>query len=169
MLKPCQTAPELIVETIGSGTWRLSDQAPSNFTLIVFYRGVHCPFCRTQLQELKAKQGDFRARGVEVIAISGNSYGQAQQAEREWELEGLTVGYGQSVESMREWGLYISRGIKADQPELFSEPGLFLIRPDRTLYYVAVQSMPFARPSLQDLLSGIDFVLKNDYPARGEA
>jgi peroxiredoxin len=169
MLKPRQTAPELIVETIGSGTWRLSEQAAANFTLIVFYRGVHCPFCRTQLQELKAKQDDFRARGVEVIAISGNDHEQAQRAEQEWKLEGLPIGYGQSVESMREWGLYISRGIKADQPPLFGEPGLFLIRRDRTLYYIAVQSMPFARPSLQDLLSGVDFVLKNDYPARGEA
>lgn len=169
MRKPRQAAPELVVETVGGTTWRLSEQAPESFTLIVFYRGVHCPFCRTQLQDLKAKREDFRARGVEVIAISGNDGEQAEQATREWELEDLPIGYGQSVESMREWGLYISRGIKADQPALFGEPGLFLIRPDRNVYYVATQSMPFARPSLQDLLSGIDFVLKNDYPARGEA
>jgi peroxiredoxin len=169
MPKPRQAAPELVVETVGGGTWRLSEQTPESFTLIVFYRGVHCPFCRTQLQDLKAKQEDFRARGIEVIAISGNDGEQAQRAAREWELGDLPIGYGQSVESMREWGLYISRGIKADQPELFGEPGLFLIRPDGTVYYVAVQSMPFARPSLQDLLAGIDFVLKNDYPARGEA
>lgn len=169
MLKPRQAAPELAVETIGGGTWRLSEQAPERFTLIVFYRGVHCPFCRTQLQELNANRENFRASGTEVFAVSGNDLEQAQRAAREWELEDLPIGYGQSVASMREWGLYISRGIKADQPELFGEPGLFLVRPDRSVYYVAVQSMPFARPSLQELLSGIDFVLKNDYPARGEA
>jgi hypothetical protein len=28
--------------------------------------------------------------------------------------------------------------------------------------------MPFARPSFGDLLKAIDFVIANDYPARGE-
>jgi peroxiredoxin len=32
--------------------WELSEQKPENFTLIVFYRGAHCPICRKQLQEL---------------------------------------------------------------------------------------------------------------------
>ena len=68
MPRPRQAAPELVVETVGGGTWRLSEQAPERFTLIVFYRGVHCPFCRTQLQDLNAKREDFRARDVEVIA-----------------------------------------------------------------------------------------------------
>ena len=53
--------------------------------------------------------------------------------------------------------------------ELFGEPGLFLIRPDHTVYYQAIQSMPFGRPSFRGMLGGIDFVLENDYPARGEA
>lgn len=29
--------------------------------------------------------------------------------------------------------------------------------------------MPFGRPSFRETLGAIDFVLKNDYPARGEA
>jgi hypothetical protein len=28
--------------------------------------------------------------------------------------------------------------------------------------------MPFARPHFGEILSGIDFALKNNYPARGE-
>ena len=30
------------------------------------------------------------------------------------------------------------------------------------------QSVPFARPSFDALLKGIDFVLDKDYPARGD-
>ncbi|MFN7087813.1 MAG: AhpC/TSA family protein, partial [Burkholderiales bacterium] len=56
-----------------------------------------------------------------------------------------------------------------EEPALFSEPGVFLVRPDRTLYWAAVQTMPFARPHFRDMLAAIDFVIKNDYPARGEA
>jgi hypothetical protein len=45
---------------------------------------------------------------------------------------------------------------------------LFLIRPDQTLYYGAVQTMPFARPSFSDLMLAIDYSINKDYPARGE-
>lgn len=55
------------------------------------------------------------------------------------------------------------------RPDEFSEPGLFLIRPDGTLFASTVQTMPFARPKFDDLLGAIQFVIKNDYPARGEA
>jgi hypothetical protein len=44
----------------------------------------------------------------------------------------------------------------------------FLVRPDGTLYWAAVQTMAFARPHFRDVLSGLDFVIKVDYPARGE-
>jgi hypothetical protein len=29
--------------------------------------------------------------------------------------------------------------------------------------------MPFARPRFSEILGAIDFILRNDYPARGEA
>ena len=46
--------------------------------------------------------------------------------------------------------------------------GLFLVRADGTLYYMAIQTMPFARPPAKELLAALDFVIKADYPARGE-
>jgi hypothetical protein len=55
-----------------------------------------------------------------------------------------------------------------EEPARFSEPGLFLIRPDQTLYRGTMSTMPFARPHFGEILSGIDFALKNNYPARGE-
>ena len=55
-----------------------------------------------------------------------------------------------------------------EEPPLFSEPGVFLVRPDGTLYYGAVQTMPFARPQFQDLLGAVDVAISKNYPARGE-
>ena len=55
-----------------------------------------------------------------------------------------------------------------DEPALFVEPGVFIVRPDGTLYYGSVQTMPFARPHFDELLQAIEFALKNNYPARGE-
>ncbi|WP_147297907.1 hypothetical protein [Trinickia dinghuensis] len=53
-------------------------------------------------------------------------------------------------------------------PPLFSVPVAFLIRPDRAIYYLSIQSKPFARPSYTEMAQALDFIIKNDYPARGE-
>ncbi len=55
-----------------------------------------------------------------------------------------------------------------EEPALFSEPGVFLVRADGTLYYGAVQTMPFARPHFDELMAAVDFAVAKDYPARGE-
>jgi peroxiredoxin len=168
MLIPTTKAPDLEVPVAGGDRWSLREQDPRNFTMVVFYRGLHCPVCKGYLQSLERRLEEFRARGVEVIAISGDTRDQAEKAKQEWGLENLAIGYGQSIDSMRDWGLFVSRAIKESEPDLFGEPGLFLIRPDGTVYYESIQSMPFGRPSFQEMLSAIDFVLQKDYPARGE-
>jgi hypothetical protein len=85
----------------------------------------------------------------------------------------LRVGYGLNLSDAREWGLFVSasRGktsIGIEEPALFSEPGVFLIKPDQTIYYISVQSMPFVRPNFAELVQAFDFIVKNNYPARGE-
>jgi hypothetical protein len=70
---------------------------------------------------------------------------------------------------MRAWGLFVSKGIKAGEPNCFGEPGLFLIRPDGNLYAAVLNTMPFGRPRLDDVVAAVRWVVENDYPARGEA
>ncbi len=82
-----------------------------------------------------------------------------------------SMGYGLALASARAWGLYIStsRGttsIGIEEPTLFSEPGVFLAKPDGTLYFGAVQTMPFARPHFHELMAAIDFAIAKIYPAR---
>jgi peroxiredoxin len=174
MLKPRQPGPALAVPLVTGGRWNLSEQAPQRFAMIVFYRGRHCPVCRAYLSELDRLHGEFASRGVTVVAVSGDTAERAAQTIKDRGLTKLPIGYGLAIEEARNWGLYVStsRGrtsLGIEEPALFSEPGLFLVRPDGTLYYAAVQTMPFARPHFSELLQAIDFVVKNDYPARGEA
>ena len=58
--------------------------------------------------------------------------------------------------------------IGIEEPALFSEPGVFLVKPDQTIYYLSVQSMPFVRPNFTEMVQALDFTIKNNYPARGE-
>lgn len=137
--------------------------------MIVFYRGLHCPVCKTYIAELDAKLSEFTRRGIEVVAVSGDTNERAQQSCTEWGLTQLAVGYGFPIDEARIWGFFVSHAIKESEAAEFFEPGLFLIKPDRTLYASSVNSMPFARPHFGGVLNAIDFVVKNHYPARGEA
>ena len=168
-IKPGEHAPELAVDLVGSGRWQLAEQHPEHFTMIVFYRGLHCPVCRAQLSELNRRLGELDSRGVTVIAISGDTRERAERSTREWHLNRLTIGYGLGEETARAFGLFLSRGITEDEPARFSEPGLFLVRPDGTVYYEALTTMSWVRPRLDDILGGIDYTRAHHYPARGEA
>ncbi len=172
-LIPRQPTPKMDIELVGGENWSLSAQNPQNFTMIVVYRGLHCPICARYLADLNAKADGFAQQGVNVVVVSSDGKDRAVQAKQEWGLDKLDVGFGLSLEEGRKWGLYISKGRGATstgviEPDLFLEPGLFLIRPNGELYFVSVQSMPFARPAFGDVLGAVKFVIANDYPGRGE-
>jgi peroxiredoxin len=172
---PRQLVPDLSVPLVGGPRWRLCDQKPQNFTMLLFYRGLHCPECKAYLQEAEARLRAFRAQGVSVIALSCDSEQRGIATEKEWGLEFLPLAYGLTAMQGRAFGLYLSRGhegvvtpLGVDEPAIFVEPGLFLIRPDRTLFFTSVQNMPFARPPLAEVLRMIEWTVANAYPARGD-
>lgn len=171
---PRTAVPHLDLRLASDGaTFNLTDEKPQHFTLVVVYRGLHCPICKAQLRDLETKLDVFAQKGVGVIALSTDDEERANRAKAEWGLPRLRVGYGFTLASAREWGLFLSAGrgttsIGVEEPGLFAEPGLFLVRPDGTLYFSSVQTMPFARPSFADILGAIDYVIAKDYPARGE-
>ena len=105
--------------------------------------------------------------------MSQDSRELAEQAVGDWELGELSVGYGVSDAQVRDWGLHRSAGrgktsIGIEEPAEFSEPGLFIVRPDNTLYWGQVSTMPFARPHFREIIGALKFALEKDYPARGE-
>lgn len=168
-IKPQTSVPSLEISLTDGTVWKLSERKPKNFTMIVFYRGLHCPICKVYMRELNNKMSELSARGVEVIGISSDTKERALQAREQWGLTQLAIGYGLPIAKAREWGLFISKAIKENESAEFSEPGLFLVKPDGTLYAASINTMPFARPHFDEVLGAIDFVVKNNYPARGEA
>jgi peroxiredoxin len=172
MLLPRRPVPELRVPTLAHGDFDLAADAPKLFTLISFYRGLHCPVCLKYLRDLEKLIPEYERRGTKVIAVSSDVPERAQEMASKVGTS-LRFGHSLPLTVARKWGLYISssRGktsINIEEPPLFSEPAVFLVRPDGTLYYGAVQTMPFARPLFSELLQAIDFAIANDYPARGE-
>lgn len=164
---PAQAAPELSVPTVDGGTWQLAGRTPDSFTMVVFYRGLHCPVCKGFLGELSTLLPNFEKVGTEVIAVSMDPRERAEQSVREWELGALTVGYGLTEAQARGWGLYLSDSIKEAETQVFCEPGLFLVDNSGRLYLINVSKMPFARPDIASLPDKIAMATGNGYPARG--
>lgn len=171
-LIPRQPVPPLEVPTVGGAVWRLADESPQLFTMISFYRGQHCKVCSDYLALLNGKLSKFTERGVTAIAISADTRERAEATKLAWKLQNLRIGYALDMDTARRWGLYITAGhfITRNglaEPTLFSEPALYLVNPDGTLYFGSVQTMPFARPGWNDVLYAIDFAVSKNYPSGG--
>lgn len=165
-LTPGVPAPSLSVPLLGGGVFDLSEQKPAALTMIVVYRGYHCPLCRNYIGKLNIMNGTFATMGAEVIAISMDGEDRAQKAKDDWALDALKIGYGLTEAQAREWGLWISSSIKPGEADIFAEPGTFWVLPDGTLYLIDIANMPFARPDL-DLLAARVKAPGAGYPARG--
>jgi peroxiredoxin len=173
VLLPRQPVPPLDVPLLDGGRYVLGVPPAPTFAMVVFYRGLHCPLCAKYLTELERLYPEFAQRGVTAVAVSSDGEERCREMAKKIGRQRLPMAYGLPLAVARQWGLTISasRGktsIGIEEPPLFSEPGLFLVRPDGTLYWGSAQTMPFARPHFDEIVGAIDFVVKNDYPARGE-
>lgn len=173
MLLPRQKTPDLALPTLDHGRFDLASEASERGTVICFYRGLHCPICAGYLTEMQRLVGDFAERGVKTVAVSSDGAERARAMAEKIGASTLRIAHDLPLAKAREWGLYLSasRGktsVGIEEPALFSEPGLFMVTPEQTLYYASVQTMPFVRPHFSELLGALDFAIKANYPARGE-
>src|SRR6266516_4987272 len=65
-LVPRQPVPPLAVPLVLGGRFDIATEKSERFTFILFYRGLHCPICRTQMGDLEAKLPEFAKRGTNV-------------------------------------------------------------------------------------------------------
>jgi|GEM_PF-2437496 len=94
-LMPAAQAPALELPLVGGGTFKLADEKPENFTMVLFYRGYHCPVCKGYLGNLAALLSDFESAGFNVVIASMNDEELATKAAQEWDL-GNTAYFGLS-------------------------------------------------------------------------
>ncbi|MBL4906856.1 MAG: redoxin domain-containing protein [Sneathiella sp.] len=160
--------PKITVPLVTGGEITLgSPSEKDRWTLVVVYRGRHCPLCVKYLDKLEELAGEFSDKGTDVIALSGDGL---EKAKDQVEISNLTipVGYGLTIPQMQEMGLYISHPRSPEETnQPFPEPGLFALRPDGVIQIVDISNAPFSRPDLSMILRGIEFGREKGYPVRG--
>lgn len=177
-LMPRQAVPPLRVPLAGGGAYDLAAEQPRIMSLIAFFRGLHCQQCKDYVADLDARLPELEKRGVSAVAISCDVAERGERTPADWGLQNLRLGYGLSLAEARQWGLFLTEGRPRkegwSEPDIYAEPALYLVRPDGTLFFTAVQNMPFARPRIEDVIAGFDFMFDRGYfidkdcPARGE-
>lgn len=92
---------------------------------------IHHAWCGDDSDQQRRKRRARRASEMGTLAVDGRPF--ADHRDRAY------VG-----------SIYLERTRRdvdrRQEPSLFSEPGVFLVRLDRTLYWVAIQSMPLRDP-----------------------
>lgn len=152
---------------VGGGSLTLGGEG--RWQLIVVYRGKHCPICKTYLKGFEDLLSGYREAGVETCAISADD---RERATSDVAAMGISVavGYDLTEDHMRQMGLYISDPVGDwEIQRRFPEPGVFVIKPDGTLFLADVGSAPFVRTDLKLLLGGLKYAISSDYPVRGRA
>ncbi|AKS46670.1 Peroxiredoxin [Octadecabacter temperatus] len=139
-----------------------------NWTLLIVYRGKHCPRCKKYLNVLNNMRNDWTDAGFDIAVVSADSLekAQADQTEFGWDFD---LGYGLSEAQMDQLGVYVTDPLSpAEADGRFAEPGTFVLRPDGSQIIVAISNGPAVRPDLSELLDGMIFNKTNDRPARGK-
>ncbi|MFN3472581.1 MAG: redoxin domain-containing protein [Blastomonas sp.] len=170
MLYPRDPVPPFQAQMLEGGTWKLSEQRPENFVMIVVYRGYQCPLCKLHLTSLNDHIDTLERLGIEAFVVSAERREQVERARHDWGLTKLSMGYGLDPVMGHQWGLYVSQRVAegGTEAELFFEPGLFLIRgDDQTLYYTSIQNMPFGRPDWTEFTRLMGHIAGTDHLARG--
>lgn len=140
-----------------------------NWTLLVVYRGKHCPRCKKYLNTLSDMQTQWADAGFDIAVVSADSQvkATADQAEFGW---GFDLGYDLSEEQMATLGVYVTEPISPEEADgRFAEPGTFVLRGDGSQIVVAISNGPAVRPELAELLDGMIFNKTKDRPHRGTA
>ena len=138
------------------------------WTMLIVYRGKHCPRCKRYLNKLNDALSSW-TEIMDVLVISADTKEKALADKEEfgWNFD---LGYGLTEAQMRSLGLYVSEPLsEAETTGLFAEPGTFAIRPDGSLMLVDISNGPASRPDLDELLDGMKFNIHNDRPVRGTA
>ncbi|WP_171133564.1 MULTISPECIES: redoxin domain-containing protein [unclassified Ruegeria] len=169
MLTSGNPVPALKIDTVAHGSFDLDADKGENGTLVIQYRGLHCPICLKQMAEVEGVLDEFAELGIEVIMITTDTAERTAEAVEKAGVSRLRVGHGLPMSEARDaWGLQISTAREGSaEPDFFAEPGHFYVAPDRTLYYAWQQTTPFGRPAMSDIIGGLKFTQNNNYPPRG--
>ena len=157
--------PDIDISLINGDSARLYEEK-ANWSLLVVYRGLHCPICKDYAAKFETNLSKLHDMNTQLFFVSADPIDKAKIFAEELNLKSK-IGYGLTIEQMRKLGLYRSEPRPNEVDYIFPEPGLFLINPKGKIHIIELSNAPFIRPDIDLILRGINHIQKNNYPIRG--
>lgn len=168
-LRPGMHMPPVEFARTAGGDWTIDADKSGRFTALFVYRGQHCSFCREELEGLASLLDDFARLEIRVAAVSMDDEARASRSAAEWKIDGLTLCHGLDEEVAKGLGLFLSPKLKPAEPPMFSEPAMFLVKPDLEIQALLYSTAPWLRVDAKAFLRGVALTIQRNTPPRGTA
>ncbi len=174
-IKVGQAVPDVALMTSEGQAVQLADLLKTKPTILIFYRGSWCPYCNTQLGELKTIEGKLAQLGYQLIAISPDLPVNIQSSVEKHKLA-YTILSDSSAEAAIAFGLafrvddalyakYLNYDINLEKASgekhhILPVPAALVIDATGTVSFAYVNSDYKKRVKTRDLLAAAEAALK---------
>ncbi len=174
-IKVGETVPDVILMNVDSQAVKLVDLVKVKPTILIFYRGSWCPYCNTQLGELKTIEGKLAQMGYQLIAISPDLPVNLTSSIERHKLA-YTILSDSSAEAARAFGLafrvddalyakYLNYDINleaasGEKHHILPVPAALVINTEGTVRFAYVNSDYKKRVKTRDLLTAAEAALR---------
>jgi peroxiredoxin len=119
-----QQFPTITASRVGGGEMTIPQSTEGKWTVLLFYRGHWCPYCRQQLIDFQRSLEQLHEIGAEVVALSVDPIEKAQETVEKHNLT-FPVLYGLNAHEIAQ-----KIGANINEDPLFLQSTDFVLQPD---------------------------------------
>ena len=147
-----QQFPTITASRVGGGELTVPQSTEGKWTVLLFYRGHWCPYCRQQLMDFQRSLAELHEIGTEVVALSVDPIEKAQETVEKHNLT-FPVLYGLDAHEMAQ---KIGANINENPP--FLQATGFVLKPDGTIAVSVYSSAAIGRLVAADTIKFIKYL-----------
>jgi peroxiredoxin len=146
--------PTLTASRVGGGAMTLPQDLAGHWSVLLFYRGHWCPYCRQQLLDFQRAHEAWEELGVRVVALSVDPLEQAEQTVERHKLT-YSVLYGLEAHAVAS-----QIGAVLNEQPLYLQATGFVLRPDGMVAVAVYSSGAIGRLVAADTINYIKYLQK---------
>lgn len=146
--------PAITAARVGGGELSIPQDVAGKWTILLFYRGHWCPYCRQQLLDFQQASQQLSEIDVQVVALSVDPLEQAQQTVERQRLS-FPVLYGLNAREVAE-----KIGASVNEDPAYLQATGFVLKPDGTIAVSVYSSGAIGRLVAADTIKFIKYLQK---------
>ena len=146
-----QQFPTITAPRVGGGEMTIPQNTEGKWTVLLFYRGHWCPYCRQQLMEFQRSLEQLHEIGAEVVALSVDPLEKAQETVTKHTIT-FPVLYDLDAHEIAQ-----KIGANINEAPLFLQATGFVLRPDGKIVLSVYSSGAIGRLVANDTINFIKY------------